>query len=200
MNKHKRDAYQFEDDYVVDDKQSVAVPAMLCDSAGHRPGYWTRPLTDKQVSERLAAFDAKRKSRDDDPDEDDPDDDPDEIASLEDIRRPAIEARNRYVAGLQDAWSQLAPVLSNATPQRLTPGKQTDATKPDDPQSKRDAAYQEYSSSISNAWKSIPGGYPPRGALVAPGPSDLLGAASAGDPATRQRQIEALGERTRGGA
>jgi hypothetical protein len=161
MNKHKRDACHFEDDYVVDDKQSVRVPAMLCDSAGHRPGYWVRPLTDKQI----AAYDAKRKSRD----QDDPDNDPDEIESLEEtgdklmtIRRPSIEARDAWVRSLSDQWR-------NAAPRRLTDSRQTDAVAepahsssspserdPDAIQAARDQAWQEYAASLSNAWKSVP--------------------------------------------
>jgi hypothetical protein len=165
MKKHNRDAYQFADDYVVEDGDPpVRVPAMICDSAGHCPGYWVKPLTNKQVAERLAAYDAKRKSRDqDDPGEDDPD----EIESLEatgdrlmDIRRPSIEARDAYVASLSSAWR-------NATPQRLMPGKQTDAVAepvhsspserdPDAVQLKRDQAWQEYAASLATPGKPYP--------------------------------------------
>jgi hypothetical protein len=171
MKKHNRDAYAFADDYEVEDGQSVRVPVMVCDS--RRPGYvnWKQIHERRLATEARLLADAKRKPRDDDPDNNNGDD-PDEIASLEDkslmdIRRPSIEARDAYVASLSSAWR-------NATPRQLTNSKQTDAAEPDnsssaevmrrhlhgddpkDVQAKRDAAYAEYSASISNAWKSVP--------------------------------------------
>jgi hypothetical protein len=93
------------------------------------------------------------------------------------IRRPAIEARDAYVASLSSAWR-------NPTPRQLTNSKQTDASEPDnsssaevmrahlrggdpkDVQAKRDQAWQEYSASLSNAWRSVPAQRNPN---VAPG-------------------------------
>jgi hypothetical protein len=168
MAQKKRDAYAFGDDPVIEDGHSVRVPVMICDTAGHRPGYANADLNWKQLADlrrvteaRLQTLDAKRRRPPDDDDDDDK-----EIASLEDVRRPSIEARNAYVRSLSDAWRYPAPVqLTAGKPFPSRDGKNAADPDPEDsPQAKRDAAYAEYSASISNAWKNVPAQNNPRAA------------------------------------
>jgi hypothetical protein len=174
MKTKKRDE-KYIDDFVVEDGDPpVRVPVMVCDSlAGHRPGYWVRPLTDKQVAERQAAFDARRRKPDPD---DDPDDDDDD-ASLEDVRAPAIRARHEYVQRLQDAWRTL-PATHPATPSPnrtrgpraglggpsvSDPANQFRDGTPEDAQAKRDQVWTEWSAALSEQWKN-PGAASPNAA------------------------------------
>jgi hypothetical protein len=138
LRRRPRDAYIFNDPLA--DQTELIVPITCCDSlAGHRPGYWVRPLTDAQV----AAFDARRRLRSSqttrdlaavrdaarsrwladlnsawrmdakrkpDPDDDDDDDDDDDRESPTD-RAPARKARDAYVRWLSDQWRP--PVVRN---------------------------------------------------------------------------------------
>jgi hypothetical protein len=135
---------------------------------------WIEQMTDAWRGVSGAKLDARRKPP---PDDDDDDDEEDERAgdsrSLADIRRPAIESRARWVRGLQDAWKTPAPIAAPSP--KLTHGLPTSshgrpirdvtaagpgkaATLPpneaDDPQARRDAAWAEYSNSLSQAWKN----------------------------------------------
>jgi hypothetical protein len=108
-----------------------------------------------RTSQSGKLYDARRRP---DPDEDDDDDDPD----VQDARRFA--SREAWVRGLQDAWRSPAPSLPAPSPNlahghsaraAVSCGPGPAATLPpseaDDPQAKRDQAWQEYSAAISNA-------------------------------------------------
>jgi hypothetical protein len=123
--------------------------------------------------------DARRKRDDPDDDPDDPDDPAEDALDREfgADRARAIRAREAYERRLRDAWRTPAPSLAahpgklatelrrpNAdTAERhasasgpgpaatLSPGGVPD---PDDPQKRRDAAWAEYSNSLSQAWKN----------------------------------------------
>jgi hypothetical protein len=81
----------------------------------------------------------------------------------------------------------------------LSAGPGSDQPAEEAAQRRRDAAYENYTSELSNAWKNPPGVRSPQRSLVGPGTSGMIAAASSGDPAERANAIERLGERTRGG-
>jgi hypothetical protein len=124
-----------------------------------------------QCTQAGTLIDARRKPP---PDDDDDEDDPE----VQDARRFA--SREAWVRGLQDQWRVPASspnrthgrLMANADVSASGPGPAATAPAnagatapqrpiPDDPQAKRDQAYQEYSAAISNAWRS-PGAGPQR--------------------------------------
>jgi hypothetical protein len=133
----------------------------------------------EQMSDAWKLDARKRKS---DPDEDDPDD-PDsneddrsrDSRALADVRAPAIEARARWVRGLQDAWKKPAPSLATPSPQlthdrSLGPHgpaiRDAVAGKPEPPD--KEAMYAQRCRDLENAWRSPAGAGPGK---VGAGPS-----------------------------
>jgi hypothetical protein len=121
----------------------------------------------------------KRRPPDDDDDDDDDEDDlrreGTDSRSLADIRAPAIKAREAWVRSLSDAWRSPVATLPAYPETRIHglpkpgarpfardvtaagPGKA--ATLPpseaDDPQERRDAAWNRWKDEQQNAWRSV---------------------------------------------
>jgi hypothetical protein len=173
---------RYEPDPVARDGESIAVPIELCD---HRPGYAAPSW--KQIADRAAARQLmidrartgwlmdKRRPRDDDEDDDDDDDDANDRARA---RRGAADARSAYLEmcdRLESSWRSPPPAASfpmglrgrdaaertlstpsaPSAPRRPVPGSTAD---PFDPQKKRDMVYESYAASLSEQWKTGPGG------------------------------------------
>jgi hypothetical protein len=141
--KRARDQYSFGDDPICQDGESISVPVFMLDGfradlvrhfaadaslAGHRPG-WAGPLSADQIEARRsmiarAVSDWKMDKRRKPP----PDDDDDEngersdfgasMGDISSIRRPAIEARDAYVAALGSNW-RTGPAVASPAPERL---------------------------------------------------------------------------------
>jgi hypothetical protein len=69
----------------------------------------------------------------------------------------------------------------------------------DDAQARRDRAYQDYTTRLSEAWKNPPGVMRPQPAKVALGPTGFVEAVTSADPAARAAAIERQGEAWRYG-
>jgi hypothetical protein len=142
-NHRNRDGV-WHDDYEVDDGAEVRVPIMLADSQPRKWPGWVSPLSDREVAlldQHKAGF---------------------RTTDLADIRRPAIEARDRWVASLSDRSPVPSPKLTTELRRPLadtsTSGPGPAATLssggvPDDPQSRRDAAWNLYKDQLGNAWR-----------------------------------------------
>jgi hypothetical protein len=98
---------------------------------------------------------------------------------LDRVRRPAIEAREAWVRSLSDAWRTPAATLAAPSPNRAYglpaanakpftrdaagpalagPGPAATLSGggvPDDPQKRRDAAWNSYKDDLQNAWRSV---------------------------------------------
>jgi hypothetical protein len=156
--------------------------------------------------------DARRKKPPDDDDDDDDEnggDDDDEnndrrSKSASDARMAAYDA---YVARISSAWRM--PPNKGTTVPFFRDEAQPDLGSPPDVMKRhlrgdeppdREKMYAQRNADLENAWRNPPGVMTPQPALVGPGPSGLLAAASSADPRARAAAIEREGEKWRGGA
>jgi hypothetical protein len=128
--RRQRDGRYLDD--IVEDGGSVRVHAMLCDSAmaGHRPGYWVRPMALSDL-DRLRAMQARSDASDARQEMIDRAAEAwrgerkvelsQDSSSSPSIRAPSIKARDAYVTSLADAWR---------TPFSLPRGKRDSASGP----------------------------------------------------------------------
>jgi hypothetical protein len=129
---------------------------------------------------------------------------------IDDIRRPSIQARQEMIRSLQDAWKRPGGYQATPDPKERTTnaprrnaglstrdgGQPMADVTPSELQARKDKAYSDYCTSLSNAWKSPAGQVRPQSALVGPGTESHIEAAS--DPTQRAEAIERAVERTRG--
>jgi hypothetical protein len=121
---------------------------------------------------------------------------------LDDIRRPSTDAWAAYVRDLQTAWKKRPadPIARTYEPHRpFVPRSARDAT-PDELQARKDKAYSDYCSELSNAWRSPAGQRKPQWATVGVGPSSFIEAMEPADPTERAAAIEKQNEAWKGGA
>jgi hypothetical protein len=156
-----------------------SVQRAVLDAYGRRTGY--ARLTDAaQVKMRREArdtmikraenawrLDARRKKNRDDDDDDDDDyneTDPDKIGqsalsvrtdarSISDARAAATASYHQMCARLRDAWRmQDAPQPDNSSSSAEWRRHMASVPDPGDPKVRRDKAYQDYTTNLSNAW------------------------------------------------
>jgi hypothetical protein len=198
-----RDRYVDPD--ICQDGETVRRPLLLMDG---RPGF-ARP-SDEQITARRAARDemisrtteawrdARKKPTPPDPDDDDDFD----VTDPRDARRASRASYDAMCLRLQDAWRHpvdaAQPDAFGSDPDVMRRHLRTDPD--DDAQARRDAAYQNYTSSLSEAWKNPPHAAVPSPSVLGIGPMNkvLEGATGRTDPAAAAR-IERVRERTHGG-
>ena len=193
------------------DGEVVRTPMLIMDAAGvdlHRPGFCcatdatardaVRDARREMIDRATTAWrnDARRKPPDDDDDDED-----DERERHSDDARGNADARASYdakCARLRDAWRRPVDVAQpdlGTRPEELM--RRHARTEPDDDaQARRDRAYQDYTTTLAEAWRNPPGVSPAERAIVGGGPRSMVVERTTPDAATR---IEQQREQWRGG-
>src|SRR6516225_3434415 len=125
-------------DDVARDGEFVRVPLMLADSmAGHRPGYWVRPLDAEQV----AAFDARRRPSDQ------------TLSNLDTARDAARAARAGWIADMCSAWKR-PPTHDASEPDAAEQllARHLRGKPDDDAATHREKGYADYKARLEGAW------------------------------------------------
>jgi hypothetical protein len=163
--------------------------------------------------------DARKKPPPDDPDPDeDDDDDDDDVDNPRDARACARRSYDAMCSRLRDAWRS-PPSRDAAEPDMGTPPLLRRPLPHDDPaaamrghlsagpgpafgepdaQRRRDAAYESYTSTLSNAWRNPPHALAAPPAILGAGPAHKVVEPGRTDPGAASR-IERVRERTHGG-
>jgi hypothetical protein len=224
----KRDAViRIVADDEVEDGRSVRTPLYLMDAVrfeDHQPHFVravdaavrdaraaARDARDEMIGRAENAWrtplDARRKPPDDDDDDDDDERErrSDDARSVADARAAATAAYDAMCARLRDAWRTPArdfaePDLGTRPEDLLLMRRHLRTEPDDDAQARRDRAYRDYTTALSEAWKNPPGVTRAENAIVGAGPRSMVVEPTRGrtDPSSSTR-IERQGEAWRGG-
>jgi hypothetical protein len=165
-----RNSYHFDDDEEVEDGRSVRVPMLIMDSSRVNLTDTVRFDADGPHFLRAAASESSNFEDVESP-------------SLGDVRtaRDAVRAaRDQWIADMCDAWKRpptrdaSQPDLGSRPEDLMRMRRHLRGDPDDDAQARRERAYQDYTTTISEAWKNPPGVARAENALLGADPKSMV--------------------------